>query len=212
MGEDIHFRAYLKRRKDGRYVNAHEICEWDSSDSVFAEPFHGRNYDVFSLFGSSRGNYHILPSAKFGLPDFLVGQDLDDYCKECGFYGFVWFNVMDLERDLADFVEKLRDPVKYTDGDAGDCEWADLFAPGKKTKADMEKLRAVYREWQDEHGAMLHAACEILNRVQHFTASFCDRPENDQAKNPYQYYRFRDSPCSKLYDMNETVFLFFFDC
>ena len=109
MGEDIHSRIYLKRRLDGKYVNAHEVCEWNPEGSLFDELVSGRNYDLFSLFGSGRGNYKPLDGAEYGIPEFLVGTDFDEYCKDCGFYGFVWFKVSVLEKSLKDFIERLLD-------------------------------------------------------------------------------------------------------
>lgn len=210
MGEDIHFRMYLKRRVDGKYVNAHEICEWNPEGTSFDAPFEGRNYDVFSLFGSGRGNYSVLPSAKFGMPEFLAGSDFDRYCKTCGFYGFVWFNVLDLEKDLDDFVKKIKNPIEFLDENLDEYyEWKTILSPGKKTASQMTRLQAMYSEWYDCHGAILCHAENLLMNVKHFTYVHC--PGACAKKGQSQQAGFETSSYNKAFDMDETVFLFFFD-
>ena len=210
MGEDIHFRMYLKRKSDGKYVNAHEVCEWNPRGTSFAEPFEGRNYDVFSLFGSGRGNYEPLPSINYGMPDFLQGGDFDSYCKACGFYGFVWFNVLELERDLEDFVQKLKDPCLFLDDSYDEyAEWKALRAPGRKTADEMRRLNESYAAWYDYHGVMIGMTETLLMNVKHFTHLYCQEQVKDHdASEPA---RISDSPYGKAFDMDETVFLFFFD-
>lgn len=211
MSEDIHFRMYLKR-KGGGYVNAHEVCEWNPEHTAFSEPFEGRNYDVFSLFGSARGNYELLPSARFGLPDFLKGSDLDRYCRECGFYGFVWFNVIELKNDLQGLIDRLHDPLKYFDPDSDEyAAWKDLRAPGNKTEKQMEKLHRGYSEWYDEHTPMLMKAYELHEKIQRFVDMYCPAEEKEDEVHERPRRFDPQSPYAKLFDMEETVFLFFFD-
>ena len=199
---------YLKRKKDGKYVNAHEVCEWNPEGSSFSEPFSGRNYDVFSLFGSGRGNYEPLPGAKYGMPDFLVGTDFDEYCKNCGFYGFVWFNVRDLEHSLGEFISRLQDPLKYFPEDSDEyLDWKELRSSGNKTEKQMRQLHSMYTAWYDEHSTMLYMANELYGKVRHFTSLYC--PSQEQLDNNPGYYR--DSTHGKMFDMEETIFLFFFD-
>ena len=211
MGEDIHFRMYLKRKKDGKYVNAHEVCEWNPEHTTFGEPFSGRNYDVFSLFGSGRGNYAPLGGMRFGMPGFLSGSDFDEYCKAYGFYGFVWFKAPELEQALSDFLAKLTDPLKYLDEDSDEyLDWKDLLSPGNKTAEQMRKLHEMYTAWYDEHSVMLSHASELYNNVRHFTSTYCSGRDGADPADPRNAY-YRDSPHCKMFDMDETVFLFFFD-
>lgn len=196
MGEDMHFRMYLKRKKDGKYVNAHEVCEWNPDGTVFSEPFSGRCYDVFSLFGSGRGNYPPLPSVKYGLPDFLVGSDLDEYCRTCGFYGFAWFYADELEKSLADFVRRLDRPLEFLyEDDPEREEWSELMSPGVKTADQMKLLAEKYAEWRDEHGTMMNLASELHLRVKRFIDLAAER----------------DGLYKETFDMARAVFLFFFD-
>ena len=214
MGEDIHFRMYLKRRRDGKYVNAHEVCEWNPKGSVFDEFVSGRNYDVFSLFGSGRGNYKPLPNAEYGMPEFLVGTDFDEYCKDCGFYGFVWFKAPVLEKSLRGFIERLLDPLKYLDEDTDEyLDWKELRSAGNKTAKQMQKLHDMYTAWYDEHFMMLSVANKLHMNIKHFVSIYCPSeqecdPYCDPAPN-YRYYE--NSLYNKMFDMQETVFLFFFD-
>jgi len=138
MGEDIHFRMYLKRKKDGKYINAHEVCGWNPENTPFKELVSGRNYDIFSLFGSGRGNYEPLQNMRFGMPEFLDGTDFSEYCKNCGFYGFVWFKPHDLESGLKDFISRLLDPLKYLDNNTEEyLTWKNLRSSGEKTEDQM---------------------------------------------------------------------------
>ena len=212
MGEDIHFRMYLKRRRDGKYVNAHEVCEWNPEGSSFDELVSGRNYNLFSLFGSGRGNYKPLPDAEYGMPEFLVGTDFDEYCKDCGFYGFVWFKAPVLEKSLRDFIERLLDPLKYLDEDTDEyLDWKELRKPGNKTAKQMQKLHDMYTAWYDEHSMMFSMANELYMNVKHFVSIYCpSEQECDPYCEPHHRY-YENSPYNKMFDMQETVFLFFFD-
>ena len=158
---------------------------------------------MFSLFGSGRGDYEILPSAKYGMPEFLKNTDFDEYCKAAGFYGFVWFTIPELARDIEDFIARLSDPLKYLEKDSEACaDWKELLGPGKKTAKQMETLRKMYAEWFDEHGPMLMHVNELCCNIKHFTSIY--RPAQ-QTVSPYSVY-------CKMFDMEQTVFLFFFDC
>ena len=112
MGEDIHFRAMLKV-KGGGYVNAHEICDWDSQYSHFKSFFDGRNYDIFSLFGSNRGNYPEIPGGNYGIPPFMKDTVFDKYCLQSGFYGFIWWKLPDLKSAVDDYLTQLYNPLSW---------------------------------------------------------------------------------------------------
>ena len=64
----------------------------------------------------------------------------------------------------------------------------------------------MYTSWYDEHSAMLGMANELYRNIKHFTSKYCSAPDQQSAA---EYYE--DSPHSRLFDMRETVFLFFFD-
>lgn len=205
----MHFRMYLKRKKDGKYVNAHEVCEWQPDGTTFAEPFSGRCYDVFSLFGSGRGNYPPLPGARYGMPGFLEGSDFDEYCREFGFYGFTWFYAGELEKEVTDFAARLRDPLKFLEEDSDEhARWKDLRSPGEKTAEQMAELHDMYVEWLDEHGTMMRLVDELLVNIRHFTLAHL--PDDGNGGPPPEWNR-PGSPYNKMFDMDKTVFLFFFD-
>ena len=93
MGQDIHQMIYLKLKGQDKYINAHEICEWCSGDGgMFAELYPDRNYDLFSLMGSGRAEgLGCLRNAVYGMPGFLAGSEFETYCRDSGYYGFIWF-------------------------------------------------------------------------------------------------------------------------
>lgn len=144
------------------------------------------------------------------MPEFLVGTDFDKYCKEYGFYGFVWFKVRDLERALERFIARLLDPLKYYGEDSDEYRiWKELRSPGKKSAAQMKKLHDMYTEWYDEHSTMLRLANEMYEKIRHFTLAYC--PPRDQSQQDPYGRSYEETPYYKMFDTEETVFLFFFD-
>lgn len=210
MGEDIHFRCYVRSKKTGGYINAHDICSWNPEYSIFKELVEGRNYDLFSLFGSRRGNYGELPGGHYGLPDFVKGTVFDDYCRERGYYGFVWFKLPELAAAVKEYADRLKNPFEYyKDDDDRLAEWTDIAACAFPSPAvdpvvvcrdrppdttGLVRFMTAYREWLDEHRNILDRLAEITDRLEQYTSV-----------NDY------DCTYSKLVDIDETVFLFFFD-
>lgn len=193
MGEDIHYRCYLKSKRDGKYVNAHEVCEWSPEHSMFSDLVEGRNYDAFSLFGSSRGGFKPIAGAEYGLPPFLNGGELDEYCKSCGYYGFEWFTLKSLCDGISWYESALADPRKYYGED--DDELATLLSPGEKSAEDIEEIVTRLREWYWEASKI----AEKIERIRLIVKRF-----DECAK--------ADCVYSRMFDLDETVFLVFFDC
>lgn len=195
MGEDFHQRIYVKSRKSGHYINAHDICSWDPKYSMFRELIEGRNYEVFSLFGSRRGDYEELGSANYGIPDFLKGSVFEDYCRECGYYGFVWFKLPGLAKAVKEYSDRLKDPFQYLDPDSDEyADWKDLKDSVRKGKVGIEKFMERYRAWLDGHR-------NVLDRLGEMSEILDEYSEEGGHGEIY----------GKLVDLNETVFLFFFD-
>jgi len=193
MGEDLHQRVYVKSKKTGNYVNAHDICSWDCEYSLFKELVKGRNYDVFSLFGSRRSDYEELPYSNYGMPDFLKGSLFDDYCRECGYYGFVWFKLPELKKAVAEYSERLKDPLRYLDPDSDEyADWKD-FLSERRSESHSAEFMEKYGEWLSTHRNVLDRLAEMSHDLEQYDG---DR---------YETY-------DKLIDIDETVFLFFFDC
>lgn len=197
MGEDIHQRIYLKHRATGKYVNAHEICDWCPHEgSLFEEIIPERNYSLFSLFGSRRGEYPSLAGAEYGMPDFLRGTVFDEYCISMNYYGFTWFKLPDFVKSIKEFGETLKDPVRYLDEDTNaHADWIELLDYIKDGKEGWyEKFAASYKEWLDYHRQMLDG----VKKIDEILSRFVKIDEWCPAYN-------------KLFDISETVFLFFFD-
>jgi len=61
-----------------------------------------------------------LKRSNDGVPDF-VNPTYDAYLQEMGYYGFVWFNIMDLKKSIEEYIAQLEDPkLYYTDEDEDD--------------------------------------------------------------------------------------------
>ena len=198
MGEDIHQRIYLKHRKTGKYVNAHAVCDWCPTEgSLFEELVPGRDYNLFSLFGSSRGEYSPLDGAKYGMPDFLCGTVFDEYCISSGYYGFIWFKLPDFQKSIKEYIETLKDPLKYLDKSTDAyADWTELMScVSSGRKGGYEEFIKYYKKWLDYHKNILNSLDRINETLDRFIKihDWC-------------------GSYSKLFDINETVFLFFFDC
>ena len=196
MGEDIHFRVMLKTRNGGQYVNAHDVCDWNPEYSHFKQFFDGRNYDVFSLFGSNRGNYPELPYANYGLPDFMQGTVFDEYCLAYGFYGFVWWKLPDMRRAVDEYLKQIYNPLLFYEGIGDDEnaleEWSGMLE--KAQGEGVDSVFAVYREW-------LHENEIVIKTLENTRKTLRD----------YDGLKLAESPYSNIIDVDETVFLVFFD-
>lgn len=83
MSEDIHQKQYVKERKTQKYIDALQLVEPnDRVGCLFGDIFNGRNYDFFSLFGSTRGNYKQLEHLTIGCPEFLARTSFDAVLKD----------------------------------------------------------------------------------------------------------------------------------
>lgn len=70
----------------------------------------------------------------------------------------------------------------------------------------------MYTSWYDKHSTMLDMANELYGNVKRFTSRYCpDMQERDSRCDPAPSRYYEYSPHNKLFDMQETVFLFFFD-
>lgn len=197
MGEDIHFRVLVKSKKTGGYINAHDICEWNPEHSTFQELVIGRNYDLFSLFGSRRGNYKELQYANYGMPDFLRESVFDQYCEKLGLYGFIWWKLPYLKKAVAEYIESLKDPLKYLDEDSD--EWqdlSDLASQGVKSSEQLASLAKSYASWTYDNKHMIDMLEEISSKLDMY----------DSLKGQNGHFGLDD-----IIDVDETVFLFFFD-
>ena len=192
MGEDISQRIYLKQ-KGGGYVGAHEICPWNPEDSSFDELIRGRNYDLFSLFGSSRGNYRELGYGHYGMPEFAKGTLLEKFCMETCRYGFVWYRLPDLRKAVSERLGEIGRPWDYLDEDSEDrTDWEELLS-GAGTREGAVKFAEKYRGWLDEHRNVISALEDMKDTLGRFS-SLADHKW-----------------LANLIDVEESVFLFFFD-
>ena len=197
MGEDIHFRAFVKSKKTGNYINAHDICPWNPEYSTFNELVGGRNYDVFSLFGSRRSDYRQLDYANYGIPDFLKGSVFDDYCLESGYYGFIWFKLPDLTKAVHEYFEMLRDPLRYLDQEYDSEEfeyWTDIKNGISASAEGYQKFLHAYCKWLKTHA-------NVLNWLELTKSKLAEYPVLDTDGSVYQ----------KLIEPDETILMFFFD-
>ena len=80
--------------------------------SPFGPVYEGRNYNLFSLFGSSRSDLPELKYGNFGIPDFLP-ITYAAYLKDRDYYGYVWWMLPDLKNALTEYLDLLRSPLEF---------------------------------------------------------------------------------------------------
>lgn len=208
MGEDIHQRTYLKLKENGKYVNAFEFVDSDSKYGVGAMFVDGRNYEVFSLFGSRRGSYAELPYAEYGLPSFLDNGPFQSYCRECGYYGFIWYTAETMLKAVREYRERLKRPDLYIkfmkergrDGmdlllnETAYDRMLQAFSPGFKTEEDMAFIGEACDMWFQRHSAVMEFLRDAENQL-----SYVAEADSD------------NTLMSRTFDMGKTIYLFFFD-
>ena len=111
MGEDIHIKTLVYSKVEKKYIDALSLTT-SPQYSEFKSFFEGRYYDLFSLFGSHRSDYKELNRANYGIPDFL-NDTYKAYLEDMSYYGFKWFYIDDLMKSVSEYIEKLKDPLKY---------------------------------------------------------------------------------------------------
>ena len=113
MGCDIHQRTWVWSKPDRKYLDIHEIDEYDSY--TYKPLFTGRYYDFFALFGV-RGNRFQIPDSfisGFGCPDF-ASKIFKKMYVDCPYHSGVWFYPKDLNEALEDRIELMeRLQTKY---------------------------------------------------------------------------------------------------
>jgi len=69
----------------------------------------------------------------------------------------------------------------------------------------------MYTAWYDEHLVMLGAVNELYVKIRRFNAFYCPTQKYEKdIMNDYAY-DCQDLFYTKIFDMKETIFLFFFD-
>ena len=122
MGEDIHTKAYIKSKVGnaaGKYVSAMSVMPSfvTSRSEDFCDLFNYRSAAVFSLFGSTKGEWAKIPQLNAGLPDWMMQDCPTDvaYLKmpTKNYYGFTWITLGDMKNALAEYRDALSDIRKY---------------------------------------------------------------------------------------------------
>lgn len=143
-----------------------------------------------------------MPYSQYGLPDFAKGSVFDDYCMKCGFYGFVWWKLPDIKKAVDEYLGQLKNPLLWYAGIGEDeCqlqEWKDRVSqtskPGVNAEAVFNSASRLCSEWTDANGPVLSA----LESIQGLLLEYYDMKQ-------------KTSPYCDLIDVDETVFLLFFD-
>ena len=107
MGCDIHQRTWVWSKPDKKYLDIHEIDEYDSY--TYKPLFTGRYYDFFGLLAGVRGNRFQIPDryiSGFGVPSF-ASKVFKKMYEDCPYHSGIWFYPKDLDDALADRIELM---------------------------------------------------------------------------------------------------------
>lgn len=189
MAEDIHQHVFVKSKLEGKHVSAMN-CQsvWDThSESEFPELIDYRSYDMFSLFGSRRSDWFELSTGERGIPEFIK-KDCPTFTAyvtgpEFNHYGWRWFTYPELIRGIKVYLDRLSAPEKYFIDEDTD-EYLDI----KDGKFD-----EIYPDWRKNAEILSNMLKEILAKL-------------ERMKQNHDEYDLQ-----RLYDLDEVVFLFWFD-
>lgn len=171
MGEDIHTKMYIKSKvgnSAGRYVSAMSVMPSfvTSRSEDFCDLFNYRSADVFSLFGSTKGEWAKIPQLNSGFPDWLMQDCPTDaaYLKmpSKNYYGFNWITLRDLKTALIEYRDALTDIRKYykkfeepeayeplkqlLDGNVGSDGKSFIYSWRSTAEQISEKLELLYKQ------------------------------------------------------------------
>ena len=132
----------------------------------------------------------------------------DSCCRECGYYGFVWYTAETLCKAVKEYMETLKRPDLYVrrlkeSGEGGFDAFfnesayrkiEEAFSPGLKTESDIELMSEIYYEWSQGHASVMQFLRETLGGLQHVVDS---ADENGVLQHAF--------------DLKQTVYLFYFD-
>lgn len=138
MGEDIHISTYVKSKVENKYINAMNLTTCPQYFE-FKPFFEGRYYDLFALFGSQRSDMKPLEGANYGIPDF-VNPTYRKHLEDMHYYGFIWFNIVDLKNSIEKYLHELTDVMLYFDGDD------DVAEQAEKGFFDVDAWRQTYAD------------------------------------------------------------------
>ena len=119
MGEDIHCKTLVYSKVEKKYIDGLSLSTCPEY-SPFRPLYQGRNYDLFSIFGSRRSDYPELQHGEYGLPDF-VPQTYKQYLEDTSYYGYVWWRLPKFKKALDEYQEMLSDPEKFYEAQDIDC-------------------------------------------------------------------------------------------
>ena len=111
MGEDIHAKTLIYSKIEKKYIDGLSLTTCPEYSS-FGPIYEGRNYDLFSVFGSQRSDYPDLDKASYGIPDFLP-ETYKAYLKEQDYYGFIWWKIDDFKTAIEEYLHRMQDPKKF---------------------------------------------------------------------------------------------------
>jgi len=111
MGEDIHSKILIHSKVEKKYIDGLSLTTCPDY-SYFKPLYDGRNYDLFSVFGSRRSDFPELSHGNYGIPEFCP-KTYKAYLKDSHYYGYVWWKIGDFKRALSKYIKMMQDPAKF---------------------------------------------------------------------------------------------------
>lgn len=201
MGEDIHCKLYIKSKvgdKAGKYVSAMEVLPtFDTADdSDFKNLFDFRSYDFFSMLGSSRSNWRMLDGIHDGFPEWHAADFPTENAmlklKGTNYYRFGWTTFRELNLALKDRMRQLSDVHTYYSEDP-----------------DKDTAQSILEIVDDDNSSESKNFVKQFNRDASSLSSLCAEILEQMSK---IYDTYNDEEWRALFDVDDTVVLFWFDC
>ena len=120
MGQDIHNKNFIYSNVEQCYIDGLSLTTYPEY-SPFGPMYIGRDYNLFSIFGSSRSDLPQLKYANYGIPEFLPKTYKQYLENNNDYHSFIWWKISDFKKALLEYIELLSDPKKFYE--AEDKEW-----------------------------------------------------------------------------------------
>ena len=202
MGEDMHCKWYIKSKvgeKAGKYISAMEVMPtFDTSESNdFQDVFSFRSYPFFSMMGSSRSDWRMLENVNEGFPEWHAVEFPTENAMlklKChNYYRYGWMTFKDFRKALQDRIVELGDVNLYYRNDPSvDISEPILDLLQNYSKSD--EAKSFVKNFDEEAGHLIDICKEIIEKLDKIAENYGDQD-------------FRP-----LFDIEDSIMLFWFDC
>lgn len=187
MGEDIHQKNFIKSKITKKYTSWTDVDFGIEGNEMFPVLMDYRSYVVFSVFGSSRGDFYPMSDSEIYLSDLKDDMPTEYALHQqhgLNWYRYSIFTFKDLREKIKKYIWKLKNPLRYFPKDTD--EYLD---------AKDGTFKKYHPCWKEDSECVSSALSEMLVKL-------------DKAEKFYNEYKDVVGP---LFDINESLYMFWFD-